>query len=952
MKKEEEKSYVGWYVLLSFILAATNVWALWNEIVGKRPWKEYQTRFYELEYEDAKEKYDEAVLEFGQQDEQDLYKAAERKLKKAKKEFEKPKMQLEYKKALVELRALDKGELAPLRFESIVIRNEMLEEEYLYGKYKRSESKRNILEMDDKSKALAEKIKRIEEKRSELQRKLDGFKSNITRYTKELESHSSNMHKYKETMAKLGSRRPQLQVYQVHLEELNEVDRCMSCHVGINNKEGVSEEQPYARHPRREVYLGNHPPERFGCALCHEGQARATTSPKKAHGEVEYWLEPMHKGKMAQSSCVKCHDKGEELVGGEEIWKGIKLVEELGCYGCHSIEGFDKDKNRMIGPDLIEISSKVNPGWLVSWLQGPKGFRTSTRMPDFKLSESDAMAITSYLWQNSEGFEPGEPEEFDEETVEEGAFIFESIGCLACHSDIEEDGKIHGPNLARIGEKVNYEYLVSWLLEPKKHQPRTRMPDLRLDEEDAQYVAAFLMSLKSGYLEILSDENKARLTDEKTAGRGKDLINRYGCFGCHKIQGMEEKTKIGVELSTIGSKHIHLFDFGLLEKKLLHEVGLESSHENIGEARRAWLRAKLTDPRQFDEGRYKRPEDKLRMPDFNLTKDEIQTLLILLTGMREGKLPESYIAKLEGEKKFLVEGKRVIDKFNCMGCHQFSIDTLHLKDGVVVKGMVKLEEEENLYFQLWEDNEGLGRKAGETIQISNEDIKSMSRSEGGDIGEFIIDYHIEVEGRVAEEARVFTPPVLYGEGKKVQSAWLFDFLEEPVALRPWLDVRMPTFKMTEDEATVLARYFAVLEKEEYPYEYIVETKEKYLEEKEKEKPGYLTMAEHLFMSKNVNCASCHVRGDITPEGEPADWAPDLSKARNRLKPDWIVNWLLDPQLIQPGTKMPKFFREGMFQDIFPGTPEEQAVALKDLLMNLPEEMLKQQADESESEEEE
>ena len=950
MKKEEEKSYVGLYVFLSFILAATNVWALWNEIVGKRPWKDYQARYYELEYENAKKKYDDAVLAFEQQDEQDLYNAVEQKLDKAKKEFKKPKIQREYKKTLAELRALDKKELAPLRFESIVIRNKMLEEEYQYGKHKRDESKRNILEMDDKSKALAEKIKRIEEKRAELQRQLDGAKGDITKYTKELESHSSNMLQYKEAMANLGSRRPGLQVYQVHLEELNEVDRCMSCHVGINKRESVSEEHPYARHPRKEVYLGKHPPEQFGCAICHEGQARATTSVKKAHGEVEYWLEPMNKGKMAQSSCVKCHDKGEELVGGEETWKAIKLVEELGCYGCHPIEGFDKDKNRMIGPDLIEISSKVNPGWLVSWLQGPKGFRTSTRMPDFKLGESDAMAITSYLWQNSEGFEPDEPEEFDEETVEEGAFIFESIGCLACHSDIEEDGKIHGPNLARIGEKINYEYLVSWLLEPKKHQPRTRMPDLRLDEEDAQYVAAFLMSLKGGYLEVLSDEDKVRLTDEKTASKGKDLINRYGCFGCHNIQGMEEKTKIGVELSEIGSKHIHLFDFGLLEKKLLHGVGLKSSHENIGEARRAWLRAKLTNPRQFDEGRYKRPEDKLRMPNFNLTKDEIETLLVLLTGMREGELPESYITKLEGDKKSLVEGKGVIDKFNCMGCHQFSIDTLHLKDGVVAKGMVKLEEEENLYFQLWEDNEGLGRKAGETVQVANEVIKSMSRSEGGDIGDFIIDYHVEVEGRVAEEAKVFTPPVLYGEGKKVQSAWLFEFLEEPVALRPWLDVRMPTFKMTEDEATVLARYFAALEKEEYPYEYIIETKEKYLEEREEEKPGYLTMAEHLFNSKNVNCASCHVRGDITPEGEPADWAPDLSKARERLKPDWIVNWLLDPQLIQPGTKMPKFFREGGFQDIFPGTPEEQAVALKDLLMNLPEEMLKQQADESEEEE--
>ena len=64
-------------MLLSFILAATNVWALWNEIAGKRPWKDYQTRYYELEYENAKKKYDDAVLAFEQQDEQDLYKAAE-----------------------------------------------------------------------------------------------------------------------------------------------------------------------------------------------------------------------------------------------------------------------------------------------------------------------------------------------------------------------------------------------------------------------------------------------------------------------------------------------------------------------------------------------------------------------------------------------------------------------------------------------------------------------------------------------------------------------------------------------------------------------------------------------------------------------------------------------------------------------------------------------------------
>jgi cytochrome c2 len=618
----------------------------------------------------------------------------------------------------------------------------------------------------------------------------------------------------------------------------------------------------------------------------------------------------------------------------------MKLFQELGCYGCHETEGFGKDRAKMIGPDLMGISSKVNPAWLLSWLKGPKNFRPSTRMPDFKLEEEDAKAITSYLWQNSEGFEPGDLQEFDEETIEEGAFIFESIGCLACHSEVEEDGKIHGPNLAGIGNKINYEYLVSWLLKPKAHQPRTRMPDLRLDEEDAQYLAAFLMSLKTGGIEDLS--NEVWLTDKKTAKRGKDLINRYGCFGCHEIQGMEGKTKIGVELSAIGSKHIHLFDFGLLENEILEGIGIESSHENIGAARQAWLNAKLTDPRQFDKGKYKRSEDKLRMPNFNLTEEEIQLLLVLLTGMREGELPESYVDKLSERDRYLAEGKMVVDKYNCMGCHQFSIDTLYLEDGTEAEGMVKLEEEDSLYFQLWSDNEALKRKAGDTIQIMKDQIKDRIKAEGGDIASFIIDYHVEVEGRVAEEAKVFTPPVLYGEGKKVQSAWAFDFLEEPVALRPWLDVRMPTFRMTEHEATILARYFATLDGEEYPYEYIKETKAKYIEEKERETPGYLAMARHLFESKDVNCASCHVRGDITPEGEPADWAPDLSMAKKRLKSDWIVRWLLDPQLVQPGTKMPKFFREGAFQDIFPGAPEEQAEAIKDLLMNLPEEMFKGQ----------
>jgi len=946
MKKEEEKSYAGLYLFLSFILVLTMAWAVWNEAVGKRPWKTHQSRFYELEQEKVRGEYGEAMTAFNQPDVQVKYKEAQEKLAEAWGRFNTPAVQQGYIKAFRELNVLDKEELSPLKFEAMVTRNKMLEEEYLFGKHKGDEPVKKIAELEERGNELTAEIEQLEEKRAGLQKTLDEPMRDINMYADELKTFTNDMNGYQESMEKLKSQRPSLQIYQVHLEDINEADRCMSCHMGINRKESVSEGQPYASHSRRDVYLGNHPPEQFGCVLCHEGQGRATISPEKAHGEVEYWLKPLHRGKIAQSSCVKCHDKGEELVGGEDIAKGIALFEGLGCFGCHETKGFGKDLNSMIGPDLTEIGSKVNPGWLLEWLRNPKHFRPSTRMPDFRLEEEDAMAITSYLWQNSEGFEPGEPQAFDDETIDEGAYLYESIGCLACHSELEEDGRIHGPNLSRIGDKSNYEYLVSWLLAPKAHQPKTSMPDMKLDEEDAKYVASFLMSLKGeeGYEDLTGSE---WLSSKETARKGEELIGQYGCFGCHKIMGMEGMGKIGVELDEVGSKHIHLFDFGLLEKKILEGVGLHNAHENISKARRAWFTEKLSDPRQFDEGRYKRPKDRLKMPDFGLSAEEIESLSILLTGMREGELPENYIAELTDEKKYLIEGKKVIDKYNCMGCHQFTIDTLYLKNGSVVKGMVKLEEEESLFFQLWADNEGLGKKAGDTVQVVNEEIVRRVVSQGGDISSYIIDYHVEVEGSIAEEAKVFTPPVLYEEGKKVQSAWLFDFLKEPITLRPWLDVRMPVFKMTENEATVLSRYFATLEKEEYPYEFIVETKDSYIEGKEEESPGYLTMAQHLFEHKDVNCASCHVRGDINPEGDPSDWAPDLSVSRNRLKPDWIVDWLIDPQLKQPGTKMPKFFREGVFQEIFPGTPEEQAVALKDLLMNLPEEMLKQKAVESE-----
>ena len=324
------------------------------------------------------------------------------------------------------------------------------------------------------------------------------------------------------------------------------------------------------------------------------------------------------------------------------------------------------------------------------------------------------------------------------------------------------------------------------------------------------------------------------------------------------------------------------------------------------------------------------------MPDFGLTADEKESLVVLLTGLREEKLPGKYVKGLTERELAITEGKRLIEKYNCSGCHQLDLDRLRLIGNIEAAGMVKLEEEGGLYFQLWEDNAGLGRKAGETLFIEDERIMEKKKASAGNVSPKIIEYHVDSEGLVPEEALVFAPPLLYGEGKKVQPEWLFEFLKEPFDLRPWLDVKMPTFGLPDSEATGLARFFAEISHEAYPFDYTAETKKEYLSAKESRLPGYLLSAKRLFESKDVNCILCHVKGEKMPEGDKSGWAPDLLLASRRLKPSWIKRWLLDPQSIQPGTKMPKFFREGDFQNYIPGTPAEQTEVMKDYLMNLQE----------------
>ena len=72
-----------------------------------------------------------------------------------------------------------------------------------------------------------------------------------------------------------------------------------------------------------------------------------------------------------------------------------------------------------------------------------------------------------------------------------------------------------------------------------------------------------------------------------------------------------------------------------------------------------------------------------------------------------------------------------------------------------------------------------------------------------------------------QENPTLAPPILNGEGEKVQSQWLFSFLKAPIPIRPWLqaqdaDVR---FVRRSREAS-WSTSFNGLSKVEVPFAYL------------------------------------------------------------------------------------------------------------------------------------
>lgn len=739
-----------------------------------------------------------------------------------------------------------------------------------------------------------------------------------------------------------------VEIKQIHNAEMNLVDRCESCHLGIREpvtltREDAGGQAVFVSHPNPRL-LQTHDPEVFGCSPCHNGNGTGTVSVRKAHGLYKHWLWPLYPSENVEAGCLQCHATDRHLEMAPTLNAGKELFANRGCWGCHPREGFDLEPRqwrdtqksvqelrvrreetqiqiertvrradqapsneeasrlyqeaedltlaiagidtqlhslvsrsnellmeiKTVAPNLKEVRNKLRREWLPVWIQNPHAFRPTTKMPRFRLEEGQVKAVAAFIWQSGLETElPAQPPG----DAQRGKTLFETRGCMACHSVGEGEQAVGGAfaaNLSRVGEKVHYDYLVRWIHNPRERsfpycpvhgrditpqdyagrglpfefslennqcplgdhplqvQQTTVMPSLRLSWGESRDIASYLMTLRdstAGY------PPAPYLDDSALAEEGRFLVRHHGCAGCHEIATLENEGKIGTDLTEEGSKPIERLDFALWT----HQAKKEGWYNHKG-----FFEKKLADPAGFDQGKIKKPLEKLRMPDFALDEREIDQLTTFLLGSVDSKIPDGFFYRPADQGNHIQEGWPVIMKYNCVGCHQF------------LPGQKSVLETLPLY--------------------------------------------------QSPDWREQLPPSLVGEGARVNPNWLAGFLKNPAlsrtdlnrnGVRPYLQARMPTFNLSDTEVQKLVRFFEALSAQPLPY---IPPRLEPLSQPE------LTMARQLFTHVAAPCLRCHATGD--PVTDRTATAPNFLLVAERLKPAWTERWIVHPEIIRPGTAMP------------------------------------------------
>ncbi len=1090
------RSTSSWMLISTLLLIGTLAWALYDEAYGQRPWKRAQQEFvgrYTRYLNSIKNQAGQTEAEVRESAEYQTLaeeaKAAEDKIADRQKEITQEIRQIDEKLAAVTDPFQNvRGQITVANYQIETAADS--KKQGLRDKVARMKGEKNTVYIpadDGSDKTVKQELNytELEKVYNDLKARKAALLDENGKLLKEPTELKKRRDEYLKdhmiglTPTQIGSLVNKYQntfdytIKQVNAAGGEVVDRCETCHLGMREPltlkasdlapEGPGKKpdewaRAFVSHPSKEL-LTIHNPDRFGCAGCHGGNGRATTSVTKGHGRHRFWLHPLYEKENMEAGCQQCHTQDRVLQGATTLNLGKDLFQNRGCVGCHRSEGFDRESDALaqtrqqiiqleetirnneresrqaketissvtddeegnkeaarlaaraesltvanslvaaqidqlniqsrylmqdqkkVGPNLKDVRLKLVKEWIPEWLKDPQSFRPGTKMPTFwrlnaemahdARAEDDRKAIAAYLWQ--EGFDGKMPaQDRARGNAANGKQLFETVGCMACHSIGDGESPTGGTfaaNLQRVGEKANFDYIVRWIYNPRirwapycpkekrditreeyraknlaylfdteqfstcpndgaelQVQNMTVMPNFRLTIDEARDIASYLFSLSQGS-SFRDSAASSYMDDHNLKERGKYLIKQYGCAGCHEIKGFEEEQRIGKELTAEGSTPIERLDFALMTQKA--EKGIDPETNKQGEEwynHKGFFEHKLETPWVYDTGKEKEPQDRLRMPEPYLThewKNALTTFLMGSVGTEGANVPASLFYRPDDQRKAVQDGWWVVKKYNCMGCHSVQVGQRSVLMDLPLYQNPDWKEQlpPNL------TSEGARVDPNWLLRFLHDPSLSdqQGRAEPGRSDRTVGTPAATGGANDTQPARPTpSPPAAGGQnggqnngqpaggagGAPAAGASDAGLLAEQFRRQPGADRNGVRSYL---RARMPTFNFSPNELRLLVrfFMAVSSQQEPYIREPlEPLKEEEKNLARALFTSEGAPCLKCHITGD--PAHDRTASAPNFLLASERLKPKWTYRWLLDPQQISPGTAMPSglFKKEG------------------------------------------
>lgn len=435
---------------------------------------------------------------------------------------------------------------------------------------------------------------------------------------------------------------------QIWVRELDNIDRCVTCHLGISESKLQSVRQPFKVHSK--IY---HDVEKFGCTVCHDGQGEATKY-EDAHLPTEFWEKPLLPAKYIESSCGKCHI-GEKLSSTPILNLGRELTGKLNCAACHVIPAIKKKYSY----SLDGIGNKIlNRKWIINWLKNPDQYAANASMPRFNLSDQEIESLSDFLMSfklfgEELNLEPLPKIYFHNKDSEDfialGQTRFREARCISCHAVEGKGGKL-AIDLSKIASKAKDVWIYNYIKNPKKFQPNIDMPQYGFSDEEAAAIAAYIESEFVDWEES-AEESEQHIPQPNFFQEGLRIFNANNCGGCHNLSSKGIAENSGPDLSIIGSKRLYQIDWG---------------RSNIPHTVFDFIEHKINEPKSFG--------DNTRMPQYSLTGIELTAITTYLLSLKESKLPINFIRKPEEMPVNNIQGEvgKIFQKYSCLKCHSLN----------------------------------------------------------------------------------------------------------------------------------------------------------------------------------------------------------------------------------------------------------------------------------------